>query len=61
MSDEIKEFSRDEVSSTIFHGAPSQVAPAQQSAAAFTPVPPAVPVLSSVQARADPSLTATCS
>jgi len=37
MADEIKEFSRDEVSGTIFHGAPSQVAPAQQSAAAFTP------------------------
>ena len=51
MSDEIKEFSRDEVSSTIFHGAPSQVAPAQQSAAAFTPVPPAVPVPPSSLAR----------
>ena len=51
MSDEIKEFSRDEVSSTIFHGAPSQVAPAQQSAAAFTPVPPAVPVPPSNLAR----------
>jgi hypothetical protein len=37
MADEIKEFSRDEVSGTIFQGAPSQVAPAQQPAAAFTP------------------------
>ena len=39
MADEIKEFSRDEVFGTIFPGAPSPVTPAQQSAAAFTPVP----------------------
>lgn len=42
MADEIKEFSRDEVSGAIFHGtpaqsAPAQMAPVQQSDAAFTP------------------------
>ena len=56
MADEIKEFSRDEVSSTIFYGAPPQAATAQQSAASYTPiVAPVAPPSLVMPSKAKPS------